>query len=207
MRLALEEALVNSYRSFVAGDRILLKRGQTWREQLIVPASGSSSSPIVFGAYGSGSNPMLKGSALVRNWVGAGSTNKWKAPLSSAPNQVFFNGVRGYEKTSLSYVSGTLQWYWASGVLYVYATSDPDGLYTAPGIEASIRPSTRSYGIIHLQGRQYVRVEDIDVSQSASFGIYLKPSGQYITIRGCNVGHSLDGALWRPCPAERPSRR
>jgi hypothetical protein len=191
-------AKVNSYTGFVAGDHILLKRGQVWREQLTVPASGTSSSPIVFGAYGSGSKPMLKGSALVTNWAGAGSTNKWKASLSSVPNQVFFNGVRGTMKTSLSSVAGTLQWYWASGVLYVYATSDPDSLYTAPGIEASIRPSTRSYGIIHLQGRQYVTVEDIDVSQSASFGIYIKPSGQYITIRGCDVGHSLDGGIVAP---------
>jgi len=191
-------AKVNSYTGFAAGDRILLKRGQTWREQLIVPKSGTSSSPIVFGTYGTGNKPMLKGSALVTNWVGAGTTNKWKASLSSVPNQVFFNGVRGTKKSGLSSVSGSLQWYWASGVLYVYATSDPDSAYTGPGIEASIRPSTRSYGIIHMAGREYVRVEDIDVSQSASFGIYIKPSGRYITIRGCDVGHSLDGGIVAP---------
>jgi uncharacterized repeat protein (TIGR02543 family) len=187
-------AKVNSYTGFAAGDRILLHRGQTWREQLIVPANGASGNPVVFGAYGTGNNPVLKGSALVTNWASAGS-NRWSASLGSAPNQVFFNGVRGTKEGALSSVSGSLQWYWASGVLYVYATSDPDSAYTNPGIEASIRPSTRSYGMIHIAGRQYVTVQDINVSQSASFGIYIRPTSRYVTLQGCDAGHSLDGGI------------
>ncbi len=187
-------AKVNSYTGFVAGDRILLQRGRTWREQLTVPVSGVSGSPVVFGAYGTGSNPMLKGSALVTNWASAGSS-RWSASLGSAPNQVFFNGVRGTRKSGTSSLTAARDWYWASGVLYVYATSDPDSAYTSPGIEASIRPPTRSYGIIHMAGRQYVTVQDIDVSQSASYGIYIRPTSRYITVQGCDVGHSLDGGI------------
>ncbi|MFX0202567.1 MAG: right-handed parallel beta-helix repeat-containing protein [Candidatus Hodarchaeota archaeon] len=50
--------------SFDPGDQILLKRGETWREQLVVPSSGSAASPITFGAYESGNNPIIKGSDI-----------------------------------------------------------------------------------------------------------------------------------------------
>ena len=55
--------------TFAPGDRILLKRGQIWREQLIVPSSGVVDRPILYGAYGTGERPLLKGSALVQNWT------------------------------------------------------------------------------------------------------------------------------------------
>jgi hypothetical protein len=47
------------------GDSVLFNRGDAWYGQtLTAPASGSSGSPITFGAYGSGANPILKGSTL-----------------------------------------------------------------------------------------------------------------------------------------------
>lgn len=111
-------AKVNSYTGFAAGDRILLQRGRTWREQLTVPRSGVSGSPIVFGTYGTGNKPMLKGSALVTNWGSAGS-NRWSASLGTAPNQVFFNGVRGTKKSGTSSLVTARDWYWSSGAVRV----------------------------------------------------------------------------------------
>src|SRR5271169_812983 len=46
-------AKVNGY-SFANGDSILLKRGCTWNEQLVIPRGG-----LHFGNYGSGTKPML----------------------------------------------------------------------------------------------------------------------------------------------------
>ena len=43
--------------SFVAGDTISFKRGETWRETLTVPSAGSVGNPIIFGAFGSGATP------------------------------------------------------------------------------------------------------------------------------------------------------
>ncbi len=45
----------------IPGDRVLFRRGGVWRGQLI-PQSGSSGRPIVYGAYGSGEKPVLQGS-------------------------------------------------------------------------------------------------------------------------------------------------
>jgi len=47
--------------TFVAGDRILFKRGETWTGQLQPPSSGASNNQIVFGAYGTGIDPIIDG--------------------------------------------------------------------------------------------------------------------------------------------------
>jgi hypothetical protein len=52
--------------AFSPGDSVLFNRGDGWYgTSLNVPSSGSSGSPITFGAYGSGANPILKGSTLL----------------------------------------------------------------------------------------------------------------------------------------------
>ena len=52
--------------TFSPGDSILFNRGDIWYgTALTAPSSGSSGSPITFGAYGSGANPVVKGSTLL----------------------------------------------------------------------------------------------------------------------------------------------
>ena len=51
--------------TFQPGDEIRFRRGGVWRESLTVPSSGSSSAPILFGAYGDGENPLLDGSRVL----------------------------------------------------------------------------------------------------------------------------------------------
>ena len=62
-------AKVNSS-TFNPGDSILFKAGDTWREQLTVPSSGSAGNPITFGAYGSAtSSPIISGTNLLTSWT------------------------------------------------------------------------------------------------------------------------------------------
>src|SRR6266478_4753952 len=52
--------------TFSAGDSVLFNRGDVWYgTSLTVPSSGSSGLPTTFGAYGSGANPIIKGSTLL----------------------------------------------------------------------------------------------------------------------------------------------
>lgn len=60
-------AKVNSS-TFSPGDQILFKKGETWREQLTVPSSGSAGSPITFGNYGIGANPLIFRTNSYSNW-------------------------------------------------------------------------------------------------------------------------------------------
>jgi parallel beta-helix repeat protein len=50
---------------FSPGDTILFKRGETWREQFIIPTSGKAGNPITFGAYGVGDRPRIAGTVNV----------------------------------------------------------------------------------------------------------------------------------------------
>ena len=80
----------------------------------------------------------------------------------------------------------------------MYATSSPDSAYTNPGIEASVRPAARNAGLINCQGHSYVTIENIDGTQSNSFGLYFKSPGNYLTAHGCQVSWSLDGGIVAP---------
>src|SRR5947209_5181479 len=53
-------AKVNST-ALAAGDSVLLARGDSWRESLLPPSSGTSVSSIYFDAYGSGPAPVITG--------------------------------------------------------------------------------------------------------------------------------------------------
>ncbi len=49
--------------TFAAGDSVLFNRGDVWYgTALVVPSSGTSGAPITFGTYGTGANPVIKGS-------------------------------------------------------------------------------------------------------------------------------------------------
>jgi len=56
-----------------ANDQIKFRTGDTWREQLTVPASGTSGNVITIGQYDStgesGSDPIISGADLVNTWV------------------------------------------------------------------------------------------------------------------------------------------
>ena len=71
--------------SFSADDFILFKRGETWREQLTVPSSGSDGSPITFGAYGTGNTPILYVQGTGDPW---GSVENVTQMAISTPNAV-----------------------------------------------------------------------------------------------------------------------
>lgn len=77
--------------SLQPGDSVLLKRGETWRESLLVSASGASGSPISFGAYGSGAKPILNAAQRVTGWTPyAGDV--YVADVGFAVTQLFIDG-------------------------------------------------------------------------------------------------------------------
>jgi len=52
---------INAFSSLQPGDSVLFRKGQTWREQLTVPASGTEGNVITFGAFGGGMIQLLVG--------------------------------------------------------------------------------------------------------------------------------------------------
>jgi hypothetical protein len=89
--------------TFKEGDEILFKKGDTWRETLTVPSSGTSGRPIIFGAYGTGVNPVMDGSEILSLWtsevVGAGSGVKEQQTTANQGTAIFKRGDRVYNAT------------------------------------------------------------------------------------------------------------
>ena len=72
------------------GDRVLFRRGQTWRGQL-VPQSGDADAVITYGAYGEGDKPVLLGSVAAdrpEDWQPAGVGLWATVPLRFEPVSV-----------------------------------------------------------------------------------------------------------------------
>ena len=84
---------VNSF-SARPGDQVLFKRGDQWVGTLTVRASGTSGSPVVYGAYGTGEKPKIYNSEVVSGWS-VYSGNIYKANfIASKVEQVFLDGTR-----------------------------------------------------------------------------------------------------------------
>lgn len=65
--------------TFAAGDVVQFNRGDTWREELITPSSGSDGNPITFAAYGSGNLPIIRGDDAISGFTSRSTGNQWTA--------------------------------------------------------------------------------------------------------------------------------
>ena len=69
--------------NFQPGDKILFKRGEIFTGSIIVKQSGSLSSPITYGAYGTGVNPIISGLQTISGWTSMGN-GIFRAPVSTS---------------------------------------------------------------------------------------------------------------------------
>jgi parallel beta-helix repeat protein len=77
--------------TLLPGDRVLLKRGDTFYGQLVLNESGTATSLIEIDAYGTGPNPIIDGTMPLQNWRVSYKT-MYVADLPSAPgaaSQIF----------------------------------------------------------------------------------------------------------------------
>ncbi|MDA8133264.1 MAG: right-handed parallel beta-helix repeat-containing protein [Desulfobacteraceae bacterium] len=56
-------------KGFKAGDHILLKKGGAWDEKLYAYGMGTEKEPVVYGAYGSGENPLIRKGIYHRDYM------------------------------------------------------------------------------------------------------------------------------------------
>lgn len=157
--------------TFGPGDNILFKRGEIWREELIINNSGTADSYITFGAYGSGEKPILTGGRLETGWT-EGESNIWRTTVADESYLVYFDGTRGNKEAELVGLDEAYDWYIASAstTLYVYATADPDTLYAE--VETI---GKNSDGIDmwrnHTANNSYVKIENFKIIDAGYAGI------------------------------------
>jgi len=152
--------------------------GGTYRDQMDIPSSGTSGHPITYQAE-SGGSPVISGANLVTTWGDEGD-NVWSATVTTQPEVVTFDGHYGYRQAVVGSVNSEYDWYWASNVLYVYSTSDPDTAYVSPGIEAA----NRAFAIV-INGKSYITVDGITFSTNNEHAVNVSGNSSYLTFTNC----------------------
>jgi hypothetical protein len=117
--------------TLTAGDSVLFKRGDTWREVLNPLCSGAPGNPITFADYGGGAKPKFWGSNQIAvndgQWVNQGGnvyTHSYSQQVNSVlANQSFlidiFNGGTGDGSVVRDPSNTPNCWKWSGGVLTI----------------------------------------------------------------------------------------
>jgi len=178
--------------TFVAGDNILFKCGDTWKENLYFPHGGSAGNNIVINSYGTGNKPVITAEDDIPNWSVAGNWsnvgNTWSITLSPAPSQIkrlWINGVE-VKKCLTTTVSSTEKFYYNTGtsVLYIYSTSNPALVFTSLTTGAIRQEALFLYN-------SYVKIQNMDFRGGSSTSVRWT-NGGYITFDNCNIGWHSD---------------
>lgn len=174
--------------SFVAGDHILFKRGEIWREKLTIPSSGEAGNPVTFGAYGSGNKPIFSGTVLMGSWNDEGG-NIYNAALvvGTSPGAVWFDDIQGDAKANKPSLVNDLDWWWDSNVLYIYSDTDPSGRI----IEASTINKC-----LDQNEKSYLQIENIKTDKSKLNNIEIKGNATDITLYRVESNHTLDNGIF-----------
>jgi len=168
--------------SFNPGDSILFKKGEIWREQLIVPSSGSSGNPITFGAYGSGDDPIINGAEVIPGWTNYNG-NVWQAFITTEPKVVILDKTIGSHKSSIVNCSSANDWYWDSNILYFYSTTDPD--------TKTVEAGKRDNAILVDMSIDYISIDGINVQGANAYAIL--SNANYTIIQNCTAEFSYEG--------------
>ncbi len=183
-------AKVNA-QTFQPGDEILFKKGDIWRETLIIPSSGTKNNHIVFGAYGEGNHPRIYGSEQATGWTNV-SGNIWVSgnvledPTDGAPHHGQEKGINGkwpggtwfvqvdgsitwgHEEKymPLTNLTEEYDWVWDSDHIYVYSPTNPGSQYSAvesakPSIEVAIK----------LNNAEYITIDGLEMRFTCSGGM------------------------------------
>jgi hypothetical protein len=219
-----------SKRTFMPGDSILLKKGDTWRETLIIPSAGVQGAFLYIGSYGKGPNPKILGSEQAVKWTRL-EGNLWSSegsfsdPYSAGKygSEIFFENNDstvswGVHKTSTADCTAEYDWAFASGKLVIYCTADPSTKYKA--VEAPQRRNA-----INLNDKNYLHINGIDLFYvgEAAISYKSKPQRQqkglvienseigYISVKDSELGYGIDAAysdmIVRGCEIHNCGRR
>ena len=133
--------------------------------------------------YGTGANHDLKFTIYKDVEV----STIWTATVTTEPQIVFFDGVKGTHVASQALCTGTGKWYWAANVLSVYSATDPDTAYTSPGIEVGAFDSP----LYVLNGKSYLTFDGIHFRRGNGVATdALHVEGTHITIQNCEIDNN-----------------
>ncbi len=186
--------------SLSAGDTVSFNKGDTWNANtdaiLTPPDSGSSGSPIIYQAYGSGANPIFSGGedilGVSGDWSDAGS-NRWTRTEADTPRLIVFiaSGVRtqGIEESSQANVGLVNEWFHTGTTLTVFSTEIPTDAFD----ELILGETAHVNQIIDVVTKSWLEFKDLDVRYSGEEQtIRVRTTSTNITFTDVELSHTWD---------------
>jgi len=178
--------------SFVAGDIVYFKRGDTWREELSFIGAGSLGNPVIIADYGTGAKPVISAVDELANWKTSASWsnvgNIWQITLSPAPpeiKRIWLNGTE-VKKALTATVTSTERFYYntSTHVFYLYSAMNPATSLTSITSGCVRQTAIRIY-------YSHVTVDNIDFQGGSNTSVRIT-NGDYLTFDNCNIGYQSD---------------
>jgi hypothetical protein len=171
--------------SFVAGDQILFKRGEVWRESLVPPSNGASGSPIAFDAYGAGEAPTITGALdLPASAWTIDSGSIWKATVTATSiNYVLFGTVWGAAGTTKQSTKSAVQhdrdFYFSTNTLYVYAPAATNPATYYGSVAAMLMTNGQ---LLYVNGKSWLTIQHFRLTHFDSYGVRIGGAADHVTI-------------------------
>jgi parallel beta-helix repeat protein len=178
-------AKVNAY-SFSPGDTVFFKRDNKWFEGRLSPkTSGTSGSPIVFTAYGTGAKPVISGYIKYNGWKTLKTNIYYVTGIYQTESLCLFDGITfGYREYTIANLNKPHEFRTvfnfppsSNDTLFIYTITpaDTDNVVLAKGTEN-----------IDLVNKSYINIEKLKLQYSGGHCINLTKSS-YISIDSCNI--------------------
>lgn len=175
---------------YAPGNQILLKRGQTYREILVMPSSGSSGNPIRIGTYGEGARPIILGSDTKTNWQSDGFA--YVAPIEWEANLVLQGDVSLRKAASRAAMTAG-SFFIDTGTQKIYVW--PHNGAAPSQLEISRRPQ-KYYGLVMdgWTGNSWIEFDGLEL-KNANWMSYRVFGGKGITIKNSVISNGFYNAI------------
>lgn len=87
----------SSFATLKPGDKVLFNRNESYFGTISITKSGTSGNPIVIGAYGSGSDPVINGFSVLKSWTNQG-------------DGIYYTTISGITKPEILVIDGKQYW-------------------------------------------------------------------------------------------------
>lgn len=177
----------------LAGKRIGLKRGDTYREAFNVDYAGTANAPTVIGAWGVGARPIIKATTVqaTSGWsVSSGSIYVGTATGISTAAGLWVDEVYGLVRSATDQTGITApgMYYSTSNTLYVWMpdSSNPTGHVFEK------RSNAVSHCVLTVG---HIRFEDISFRQATN-PVCINTSGPSVVLRRCEVAYNMGTGIY-----------
>ncbi len=186
-------AKVNAH-SFSPGDVILFRKGDIFRETLVVPSNGSAGNPITISSYGSGEKPVFS-IPLITNWTHQGGGVYRAAMRTHEFTGVWEDYIPVQPKASSAALTNG-RWYQDGTYLYYRPSSGTPDNHQVSAVKII---SSYDSGIT-VSDRKYITITNLSFYgvPTGVFSIDEADGTESIVVRNCDFQYCQSAILMLP---------